>query len=132
VVGSSRHTGDGMLVEFASVVDALRCADRGSGGDDGGATPAVPADIRIEFRVGIHQGDIVVEDATSSATARKQSPHGLKVWRRRRHLRVGARGRRDAAGKLDLAFEDHTASRSTQEHRPAGARVPRPIGLPPP
>jgi adenylate cyclase len=51
-----KTTGDGMLVEFASVVDAVRCAvavqrkmaER---------NVAVPADMRIEFRVGIHQGD---------------------------------------------------------------------------
>src|SRR5215469_18384453 len=56
-----KTTGDGFLVDFASVVDALRCAvevqrdisDRGSGD---------PADCRIEFRIGVHQGDIVVED----------------------------------------------------------------------
>jgi len=56
-----KTTGDGVLVEFASVVDALRCA-----GEVQAAmterNAAVPADIRIEFRVGIHQGDIVVED----------------------------------------------------------------------
>src|SRR5271156_6981916 len=56
-----KTTGDGILVEFASVVDALRCAgevqarmsERNAG---------VPTDNRIDFRVGIHQGDIVVED----------------------------------------------------------------------
>ena len=57
-----KTTGDGVLVEFASVVDALRCA-----GEVQAAmterNAAVPANIRIEFRVGIHQGDIVVEDA---------------------------------------------------------------------
>ena len=53
--------GDGLLVEFASVVDALRCAaaiqtamaERNA---------AVAADDRIEFRIGINVGDVVVED----------------------------------------------------------------------
>ena len=56
-----KTTGDGVLAEFASTVDALRCA-----GEVQAAmaerNAAVPADLRIEFRVGIHQGDIVVED----------------------------------------------------------------------
>src|SRR5262245_56035922 len=56
-----KTTGDGMLVEFASVVDALRCASEvQSAIFDSNA--ALPQERRIEFRVGIHQGDIVVED----------------------------------------------------------------------
>jgi adenylate cyclase len=56
-----KTTGDGLLVEFTSVVDALRCAAEVQAAltERNGA---VPADRRIEFRVGIHQGDIVVED----------------------------------------------------------------------
>src|SRR3989441_3953399 len=56
-----KTTGDGMLVEFASVVDAVRCAvevQRGMAERNA----EVPQEKRIEFRVGIHQGDIVVED----------------------------------------------------------------------
>jgi len=53
--------GDGLLAEFASVVDAVRCAtelqramiDREAG---------VPEDRRIRFRVGINLGDVIVED----------------------------------------------------------------------
>jgi len=55
-----KTTGDGMLVEFASVVDAVRCAvavqqamaDRNTG---------VTADNRIELRIGINLGDVIVE-----------------------------------------------------------------------
>src|SRR5476651_2664723 len=55
-----KRTGDGALVEFRSVVDAVRCAievqnamvERNSG---------VPLDRRIEFRIGIHVGDVVEE-----------------------------------------------------------------------
>jgi hypothetical protein len=56
-----KTTGDGMLVEFASVVDALRCAVEVQRGMVE-RNADVPEDKRIEFRVGIHQGDIVVED----------------------------------------------------------------------
>jgi adenylate cyclase len=60
-VGSSRTTGDGMLVEFVSVVDAVRCAvDIQRGMVERNAS--VPADRRIEFRIGINVGDIIVED----------------------------------------------------------------------
>src|ERR1700741_1077195 len=55
-----KTTGDGMLVEFASVVDALRCAvDVQRAMADRNAQ--VPVAKRIEFRVGIHQGDIISE-----------------------------------------------------------------------
>jgi hypothetical protein len=51
-----KRTGDGSIIEFRSVVDAVRCAievqnrviERNAG---------VPADRRVEFRVGIHVGD---------------------------------------------------------------------------
>ncbi|WP_353646677.1 adenylate/guanylate cyclase domain-containing protein [Mesorhizobium sp. WSM2239] len=56
-----KRTGDGALVEFRSVVDAVRCAlevqngmvERNAG---------VPQDRRIEFRIGIHLGDVVEEN----------------------------------------------------------------------
>jgi adenylate cyclase len=56
-----KTTGDGMLVEFASVVDAVRCAvevQRGMAERNAG----VPQDRRIEFRIGINVGDIIVQD----------------------------------------------------------------------
>jgi len=56
-----KTTGDGLLVEFASVVDALRCAAEVQAALAEGNEP-LPPDRRIEFRVGIHQGDIVVEE----------------------------------------------------------------------
>ena len=56
-----KTTGDGMLVEFVSVVDAVRCAveiQRGMLGRN----VDVPADRRIEFRIGINVGDIISDD----------------------------------------------------------------------
>jgi len=99
-----KTTGDGVLAEFASTVDALRCA-----GEVQAAmaerNAAVPADLRIEFRVGIHQGDIVVEDGDIFGD-------GVNIAARLEGLAapggicVSARVQEDAAGKLDLAFED--------------------------
>ena len=99
-----KTTGDGLLVEFASVVDALRCVveiqcamtARNAG---------VPQDRRIEFRIGIHQGDIVVEDGDIFGD-------GVNVAARLEGLAevggicVSARVQEDVAGKLDLVFED--------------------------
>jgi len=55
-----KRTGDGALIEFRSVVDAVRCAievqngmlERNAG---------VSEDRRIEFRIGVHLGDVVAE-----------------------------------------------------------------------
>ena len=54
-----KTTGDGMLVEFASAVDAARCAvevQRGMAGENAEEAK------RIEFRIGIHLGDIIIDD----------------------------------------------------------------------
>jgi TolB-like protein/class 3 adenylate cyclase len=56
-----KNTGDGALVEFASVVDAVRCADeiqRGMAEQN----IDVPLEKRIEFRIGIHVGDVIIEE----------------------------------------------------------------------
>lgn len=56
-----KTTGDGFLAEFASAVDAARCAfDIQS--NMGAQNADVPSDQRIEFRIGIHVGDIIVDD----------------------------------------------------------------------
>src|SRR5215469_1371277 len=56
-----KRTGDGVLIEFASVVDATRCAveiQRGMVERNA----SVPEDKRIELRIGIHIGDVIIED----------------------------------------------------------------------
>ena len=56
-----KTTGDGILAEFASVVDAVRCAaewQRGMIDREAG----VSEDRRIRFRIGINLGDVIVED----------------------------------------------------------------------
>jgi adenylate cyclase len=59
-----KTTGDGILIEFANVVDALRCATEWQHGMAEHNT-VVPSDPRMEFRIGVHQGDVVVEDGDS-------------------------------------------------------------------
>jgi adenylate cyclase len=54
-----KSTGDGLLLEFRSVVDAVRCAvDIQCGMAE---CNGVPAEKRIEFRVGINSGDIIID-----------------------------------------------------------------------
>ena len=86
------------------MVDALRCAvdvQREMAGRNTG----VPSDSRIEFRIGINVGDIVVEDGDIFGD-------GVNVAARLEGLAtpggicVAARVQEDAAGKLDLIFED--------------------------
>src|SRR5215472_5528874 len=56
-----KTTGDGLLVEFASVVDAVRCAVEMQR-EMIARNAAKPAQRRIEFRMGINVGDIIIED----------------------------------------------------------------------
>jgi adenylate cyclase len=56
-----KTTGDGMLVEFASAVEAIRGAvevQRGIADQN----ESIPQDQKIEFRIGIHVGDIIIDD----------------------------------------------------------------------
>src|SRR5947199_212208 len=56
-----KTTGDGVLVEFASAVDAARCAaelQRAMAQHNA----SVSAELRIEFRIGIHVGDILIDN----------------------------------------------------------------------
>ena len=56
-----KTTGDGMLIEFASVVDAVRCAVVVQQGmEDRNAN--LPESERIRFRVGINLGDVIVDE----------------------------------------------------------------------
>jgi TolB-like protein len=109
-------TGDGMLVEFASVVDAVRCAvevQRGMIERNAG----VPQETRIEFRVGIHQGDIIIDGGDIFGD-------GVNVAARLENLAepggicVSGRVQEDARGKLDVSFED------MGEHRLKNIAIP--------
>ena len=99
-----KTTGDGLLVEFSSVVDALRCATEWQR-EMSERNVAVSGDNRIEFRIGVHQGDIVVEDDDIFGD-------GVNVAARLEGLAepggicVSARVQEDVAGRLDLTFED--------------------------
>ena len=99
-----KTTGDGLLVEFGSVVDALRCAvevQREMSGRNAG----VPSDNRVELRIGINVGDIVVEDGDIFGDGVNVAAR-LEALAEPGGICVSARVQEDAAGKLDLAFDD--------------------------
>jgi class 3 adenylate cyclase len=99
-----KTTGDGFLVEFGSVVDALRCATEVQA-HMAERNATATTDKRIDFRIGINVGDIVVEDGDIFGD-------GVNVAVRLEGLAqpggicVSARVQEDAVGKLDLCFED--------------------------
>jgi len=99
-----KTTGDGLLGEFSSVVDALRCATEIQNAAAKG-NAEIAAEKRIEFRIGINVGDVVVENGDIFGD-------GVNIAARLEGLAepggicVSARVQEDAAGKLDLTFED--------------------------
>src|SRR5712692_2331142 len=99
-----KTTGDGILIEFPSVVDAVRCALDVQRGVDG-RNVDVPPDRRIEFRVGINLGDVVTEgedllgDGVNVAARldRSTEPGGICI---------SDAAYQQVRDKLDVAFED--------------------------
>ena len=99
-----RVIGDGILVEFASVIGALRCAVGVQRGMVERNTD-VPNERRIEFRMGINFGELIIESGDFwgdgvNIAARLEAlaePGGISV---------SGRVQEDAEGKLDIAFED--------------------------
>jgi adenylate cyclase len=111
-----KTTGDGLLVEFASVVDAVRCAvevqqemaERNVG---------VPEEQRIQFRIGINLGDIIKD-------GRDIYGDGVNVAARLEALAepggicVNRVVRDQVRDKLDFAFEDAGEQRVKNIARP--------------
>src|SRR3954466_2577106 len=99
-----KTTGDGMLAEFASVVDSLRCAIEIQR-DMLGCNADLPQERRIEFRVGINVGDIIIDGGDIYGD-------GVNVAARLEGLAepggicVSGRVQEDARGKLEITFED--------------------------
>ena len=99
-----KTTGDGLLVEFGSLVDALRCATEVQAGM-GERNATVPANKRIDFRIGINMGDIVVEDGDIFGDGVNVAAR-LEALAEPGGICVSGRVQEDATGKLDLSFED--------------------------
>ena len=99
-----KTTGDGMLVEFASAVDAAQCAvavqlgmaERNAG---------VPQDVKIDFRIGIHVGDIIIDENDIFGD-------GVNIAARLEGIAepggvcISDDAQRQIRGKVDIAFVD--------------------------
>jgi adenylate cyclase len=128
-----KNTGDGMLAEFSSVVDAVRCAldvQRGMAERNAG----VQDQKRIEFRMGINVGDIIIDrgdifgDGVNVATRLEglAKPGGICI---------SDDAHRQVRGKFDVTFEDAGERQLKNIARPVrvfqvaldGARLAKPI-----
>ena len=99
-----KTTGDGMLAEFASAVDAARCAievQRGMAERNAG----VPQELRIEFRIGIHVGDIIIDENDIFGD-------GVNIAARLEGIAesggvcISDDAHRQIRGKVDIVFDD--------------------------
>jgi len=99
-----RIIGDGLLVEFASVVAAVRWAvdvqramsERNSG---------LPQEKRIEFRMGINAGDIIIDDADIWGDGVNVAAR-LEALAEPGGICVSARVQEDVHGSIEIAFKD--------------------------
>jgi class 3 adenylate cyclase len=119
-----KNTGDGLLAEFASVVDAVRCAAEVQRGMID-REPEVPEERRIRFRIGVNLGDVIAEEEDIfgdgvNVAARLEAlaePGGICVSR---VVRDQVRDR------LDYTFEDLGEQQVKNIARPVRAFALRP------
>ena len=127
-----KTTGDGMLVEFASVVDAVCCAVEVQHGM-AERNANVPDDKRIAFRVGINVGDIIIEGGDIFGDGVNVAAR-LEALAEPDGICVSGRVQEDTAGRLPLSFEDRGEQHLKNITRPVRvyALAPKTIaGLPP-
>jgi len=99
-----KTTGDGLLVEFASAVDAARCAVAVQH-NVAQQNSDVPPQRRIEFRIGIHVGDIIIDDNDIFGD-------GVNIAARLEGIAepggvcISDDAQRQIRGKVDVAYDD--------------------------
>jgi adenylate cyclase len=99
-----KTTGDGILIEFPSVVEAVACAVAVQQGM-ARHNAAVPQDQRIEFRVGINSGDVIVEDGDIHGDGVNIAAR-LEAFAKPGGICVSAMVQDQVRGRLDCTFED--------------------------
>jgi adenylate cyclase len=112
-------TGDGLLVEFASVIDAVRCASEWQSGMAARRAEAAVGD-RIEFRIGIHLGHIIIAGGEipgnqRNATSRSEAPVEPGA------IYISTAAYEQVRDELEMGFE----RAAVQEHGEAGAGLSR-------
>jgi adenylate cyclase len=128
-----KNTGDGLLAEFGSVVEAVRCAvevQRGMAERNAG----VPQERRIEFRIGINVGDVMLDRGDIFGDEVNVAAR-LEGIAEAGGICIAGRVLEDIQGKLDVVFEDAGEQRLKNIIRPvrvyrvrpgAGAATQRP------
>ena len=122
-----KTTGDGLLVEFASVVDAVRCALEVQSGmlkhnND------VPRHMRIEFRIGVHVGDIIIDDNDIFGDGVNIAAR-LEGVAKPGGVCISDDAQRQVRGKLEVVFDDigeQTLKNIVEPMRAWRVRVPEP------
>jgi TolB-like protein len=99
-----RITGDGLLVEFGSVLAAVRCAVEVQRAMSG-RNADVPQEKRIEFRMGINVGDIIVDGSDMWGDGVNVAAR-LEALAEPGGICVSGRVQEDVLGRLEVAFED--------------------------
>ena len=97
-------TGDGMLVEFPSVVAAVECATHVQR-EMRERNVAIPEDRRIEFRIGVNLGDVIVDDDDIFGDGVNVAAR-LEGVAKPGGVAVSSAVRDNIGNKLDLVFED--------------------------
>src|SRR5499425_3372497 len=132
-----KTTGDGLLVEFASVVDAVRCAV-GVQREMIARNAAAPAERRIEFRMGINLGDIIIEDGDIFGDGVNIAAR-LEALAEPGGICLSAAAHEQVRDRLDLAFDDLGEQQVKNVARPvrtyavalgASSRAALPVGAP--
>ena len=99
-----KTTGDGLLAEFASVVDAVRCAVEVQQ-EMIARNAAAPAERRIEFRMGINVGDIIIEDGDIFGDGVNIAAR-LEALAEPGGICLSAAAHEQVRDRLDIAFND--------------------------
>jgi adenylate cyclase len=99
-----KTTGDGLLVEFASVVDAVRCAVEVQR-EMLARNIYVPAERRLEFRMGINVGDIIIEDGDIFGDGVNIAAR-LEALAEPGGICISAAAHEQVRDRLDIGFDD--------------------------
>src|SRR4029453_11465799 len=104
IIAAASLSAPGILIEFASAVDAARCAVEIQHGMIK-RSASVPQDKRIEFGIGIHVGDVIIEDGHIFGDGVNIAAR-LKGIAQRRGICISDDAYRQVRGKLDANFQD--------------------------
>jgi TolB-like protein/class 3 adenylate cyclase len=132
-----KNTGDGLLSEFPSVVDAVHCALEVQR-EMIARNAAAPAERRIEFRMGINVGDIIIEDGDIFGDGVNIAAR-LEALAEPGGICLSAAAHEQVRDRLDIAFDDLGEQQVKNIRRPvrtygialgASSRAALPVGAP--